>query len=121
LGASGGKAFMMLWTAGKKTYYAETDVTEQGGLSYVDGISTTSYKPKHTITGSFRSGTVTMRIPLKNVGNPKRGTILKYPYAMSIYNLAGETPATNPLGFTQDIATAPQPGQGLKLGARCRA
>ena len=121
LGASGGKAFMMLWTAGKTTYFGEADVTEQGGLSFVDGISTTSYKPKHTITGSFHSGTVTIRIPLKDVGNPKRGTILKYPYAMSIYNLAGETPATNPLGFTQDIATAPQPGQGLKLGARCRA
>jgi subtilase family serine protease len=121
LGAAGGKTFMMLWTAGKKTYFSEADVTVQGGVSYVDGISTTSYKPKHTITGSFRSGTVTMRIPLKNVGNPKRGTILKYPYAMSVYNLAGATPATNPLGFTQDIATAPQPGQGLKLGAPCRA
>jgi hypothetical protein len=40
---------------------------------------------------------------------------------MSVYNLSGATPATNPLGFTQDVATAPQPGQGLKLGARCRA
>jgi pseudomonalisin len=121
LGAAGGKAFLMLWTAGKTTYFAEANVTEQGGVSYVDGISKTSYKPKHTITGSFRSGTVTMRIPLRDVGNPKPGTILKYPYAMSVYNLAGATPATNPLGFTQDVATAPQPGEGLKLGARCRA
>jgi subtilase family serine protease len=121
LGAAGGKSFLMLWTAGKTTYFAETDVTVQGGLSFVDGISKTSYQPKHTITGSFHSGTVTMRIPLKDVGNPKRGTVLKYPYAMSVYNLSGETPATNPLGFTQDVATAPQPGQGLKLGAPCRA
>ncbi len=121
LGAAGGKAFYLLWTAGRTTYFAAATVTEQGGVSYTDGISKTSYRPKHTIQGTFRSGTVTMRIPLKDVGNPKRGTILKYPYAMSVYNLAGATPATNPLGFTQDVATAPQPGEGLKLGAPCRA
>jgi hypothetical protein len=121
LGASGGKGFMMLWTAGDTTYFAAANVTEQGGISYVDGISKTSYKPKHTIQGSFRSGTVTMRIPLKDVGSPRRGTILKYPYAMSLYNLSGETPVTNPLSLTEDVATAPQPGEGLKLGAPCRA
>ncbi|HVV77519.1 MAG TPA: protease pro-enzyme activation domain-containing protein [Mycobacteriales bacterium] len=121
LGATGGKAFYLLWTAGKKTYFGAANVTEEGNVSFVDGVSKTSYAAKHTIQGSFRSGTVTMRIPLKDVGDPKRGTILKYPYAMSVYNLAGATPATNPLGFTEDVATAPQPGQGLKLGARCRA
>jgi pseudomonalisin len=118
LGATGGKAFLMLWTAGKRTYFAEANVTERGGVSYVDGVSTTSYTPKHTIKGTFRSGTITMRIPLKDVGNPKRGTVLKYPYAMSVYNLSA---AVLSFSFTQDVATAPAPGQGLKLGARCRA
>ncbi|HVS67998.1 MAG TPA: protease pro-enzyme activation domain-containing protein [Mycobacteriales bacterium] len=121
LGASGGKSFYLLWTAGPKTYFASATVTAQGNTSYAAGVSKTSYTAKHTITGSFRSGTVTMKIPLKDVGAPKRGTILKYPYAESEYNLSGETPATNPLSFTEDVATAPQPGQGLKLGARCRA
>jgi hypothetical protein len=38
-----------------------------------------------------------------------------------LFGLAAETPATNPLFVTEDVATAPQPGQGVKLGARCRA
>lgn len=121
VGATGGKSFYMLWTAGKRTYFGAATITEQGNVSYTDGISTTSYKAKHTIRGSFRSGTVTLVIPLADVGNPKRGTVLKYPYAESEYNLSGETPATNALSFTEDVATAPQPGQGLKLGARCRS
>lgn len=120
LGATGGKSFYLLWTMGPKTYFAAANVTEQGNVSYVDGISTTSYNAKHTIQGSFRSGTVTMKIPLKDVGNAMKGDILTYPYAMAEYNLSGETPATNPLSFTEDVATAPQPGQGLKIGAPCR-
>ncbi|HWC36762.1 MAG TPA: protease pro-enzyme activation domain-containing protein [Mycobacteriales bacterium] len=121
LGATGGKSFFMLWTAGKTTYFGSATVTEQGNVSYAAGISKTSYNAKHTIQGSFRSGTVTLRIPLADVGNPKPGTILAYPYAESEYNLSGATPATNPLAFTEDVATAGQPGQGLKIGARCRA
>ncbi len=121
VGATGGKSFYMLWTQGKTTYFGSATVTEQGALSYAAGISKDSYKAKHTIQGSFRSGTVTLVIPLKDVGNPKHGAVLRYPYAESEYNLSGETPATNPLSFTEDVATAPQPGQGLRLGARCRA
>jgi hypothetical protein len=124
-GASGGEQYYILWTLGNSadatTYFAAATVTEQGAVSYHDGISTTGYMSKHTIKGSFKAGTITLRVPLKDVGSPKRGAVLEYPYAESEYGLAGPTPATNPLFVTEDVATAPQPGQGLKVGAPCKA
>ena len=119
-GATGGGDFIETWTVGATTYFAEAIVDGQGNVSYVDGVSNDgSYSQKHKISGSFGQHTITLTVPLKDVGSPKRGTVLAFPYAFSQYGLSGATPVTNPLYFTEDVATAGQPAQGVKLGARC--
>jgi hypothetical protein len=60
-----------------------------------------------------------MTVPLRDVGNPAKGTVLAYPYAFSQYGLSGPTVITNPLYFTEDVATAGQPAQGVVRGMRC--
>jgi hypothetical protein len=118
-GASGGGDFIMAWTIGSTTYFAEAVIDGQGNVTYIDGVSKDGYVKKHDITGSFAQHTITMIVPLKDIGSPKKGTVLAFPYAFSQYGLSGPTVITNPLYFTEDVATAGQPAQGVKLGARC--
>jgi hypothetical protein len=119
VGASGGSAFFEAWTVGKKTYFAEATVDAQGNVTYHDGISTDSYVQQHAIQGTFAQHTFTMTVPLRDVGNPAKGTVLAYPYAFSQYGLSGPTVITNPLYFTEVVATAGQPAQGVVRGMRC--
>ncbi len=118
-GASGGADFIETWTVGTTTYFAEATIDAQGNVTYHDGISTGGYSQKNTISGSFAQHTITMTVPLRDVGNPGRGTVLAYPYAFAQYGLSGPTVVTNPLYFTEDVATAGQPAQGVVLGSRC--
>jgi pseudomonalisin len=118
-GASGGSDFLEAWTIGTTTYFAEAIVDGQGKVSYVDGTSTDSYVAQHTIKGSFAQHTITMTVPLADSGHPKKGTVLSFPYALAQYGLSGPTVVTNPLYFTEDVATAGQPAQGVVVGRSC--
>jgi pseudomonalisin len=118
-GASGGGDFVMAWTVGTTTYFAEAVIDGQGNVSYIDGLSKGGYQQQHTIKGSFSQHTFTMIVPLEDVGSPKNGTVLAYPYAFAQYGLSGPTVITNPLYFTEDVATAGQPAQGVKLSTKC--
>ncbi|MHB2023740.1 MAG: S53 family peptidase [Mycobacteriales bacterium] len=121
--STGGSAFYTFWTYGTTTYFATAQVSPTGAVSYSDGntnpvppSTTGSYNIEHSIQGSFSNGLITMTVPLAQVGNPPKGAQLLYPYAMS-QNMT--TSVGVAIALTEDVATAPQPGQAAVVGAPC--
>ncbi len=132
--ALGGFNFFLYWTYNGTTYFATAQVDPGqplpatpltnpisapvslplGTVTYGDGAATgDSASMSHTDTGSFNHGTVTINVPLANVGNPPAGSLLTYPYAYD----------TMPNGVlvagAVDEAVAGPPGEALKLGPGC--
>ena len=82
-----GTEYSLLWTYAGTTYYAMAYVDPTGTqIFYNDGnVSDSSLLPptSSNITGSFANGTLTMNVPLADVGNPPSGSVLAYPYGLT--------------------------------------
>ncbi|HVA60103.1 MAG TPA: protease pro-enzyme activation domain-containing protein [Mycobacteriales bacterium] len=116
---STGSSFLLLWTQGALTYFAEAAVSDTGAVTYSDGTTAGGgYTTLKTIQGSFANGLITMTVPRADVGKPATGSELAYPYAIAVADLSGPTLITNPLGFTEDVAST-APDQALVVGAVC--
>ena len=82
-----GTEYYLLWTYAGTTYYgmAYVDPTSTQ-VFYTDGNTNTfSLTPPtaSTIAGSFVAGTLTLDVPLADVGNPPLGSVLAYPYGLT--------------------------------------
>ncbi len=82
-----GTEYSLLWTYAGTTYYAMAYVDPTGTqVFYNDGNTNDgSFLPptSSNITGSFAGGTLTMNVPLADVGNPPTGAVLTYPYGLT--------------------------------------
>jgi hypothetical protein len=112
--SSDGQRFIVTWTEGTTTYYAEAAVASNGNVSYSAGLSGSSLEPLSDVQGSFAQHTFTMIVPLSLLPDTHNGTLLSYPYAYDQVSTGQGV-----LWFTEDVATAGQPGHGVKIGARC--
>lgn len=80
----------LIWEVGSTLYYARASVAAASGtVSYEAGTVTgnlggfAAFTPAAgAVTGTFATGKLTMTVPLSDVGNPAKGTRLKYPLAL---------------------------------------
>jgi subtilase family serine protease len=133
--AQGGINFYVTWTFNGATYFAgaEVDPPEQlpatpalkamplplslptGTVVFGDGLLNSDTPTfAHKDVGSFADHTMTVDVPLANVGSPGPGALLLYPFAFD----------TLPFGIfvplASDEAVADNPaGQALELGRSC--
>ncbi len=95
------------WSYGGTTYFAQAQLgaTPGAAVTYDDGTVTTTggtstYQAAHTVTGTFTpgpDGTVTISVPLGDVGNPPAGTVLAGP-AGATFTEEGVPPTPAGLG-----------------------
>jgi pseudomonalisin len=132
--AIGGYNFYVDWTYNGTTYFAaaEVDPPQQlpktpatnsipapvsvpsGTVVFGDGTSSSPTPTiTHTDVGSFSNHTITIVVPLANVGSPTAGSLLLFPFAFD----------TLPFGIfvatAEDEATTAGPGQAVELGSHC--
>ena len=82
-----GTEYYLLWTYAGTTYYAMAYVDPTGTEVFYDDGNTndsSSLTPptSSNISGSFANGTLTLDVPLADVGNPPTGAVLTYPYGL---------------------------------------
>jgi hypothetical protein len=132
--ALAGFNFYLAWTYKGTTYYAGAEVNPPpplpatpltnsipapvslplGTVAYGDGVlNTDSPVFAHKDTGTFANHTITITVPLANVGSPPAGSLLLYPYAFDTFPLAIL------VAFATDEAVAAPPGQAVELGPHC--
>jgi hypothetical protein len=82
-----GTEYYLLWTYAGTTYYGMAYVDPTGTeVFYDDGNTNDSSLTPPTssnISGSFANGTLTLDVPLADVGNPPTGAVLTYPYGLT--------------------------------------
>jgi hypothetical protein len=124
--ALGGFSFFLAWTYQGSTYFAGAAVDPPnanlpvavslplGKVVFGDGNLTKSGTSfVHGDTGSFSNHTITITVPLGNVGNPGPGSLLLYPFAFDTLPVALFS------AYATDVATAAKPGQAIELGPHC--
>lgn len=116
---AGGAAneYYLVWTFNNTQYFANAEVdTTTGAVTYGDGtISGNQFTTNNTDTGTFntgKGGTVTVTVPLKNVGSPTSGDVLPAPAAQTRV-LLGST-VTGGLIEQADVGG---PGYDYQVGA----
>jgi hypothetical protein len=82
--AGGANDYYLLWTYGGTQYFASAEVDAvTGAVTYGDGtVSGNQFTTANTDTGTFvpgKNGTITVDVPLKNVGSPAAGSTLVAP------------------------------------------
>jgi pseudomonalisin len=111
-----GTEYYLLWTYAGTTYYGMAYVDPTGTqVFYNDGnTNSTSLTPptSSNITGSFANGTLTLNVPLADVGNPPTGSVLSYPYGLT---RAVNNPALVP--FTVDTGGSQR---AYSVGRACK-
>jgi subtilase family serine protease len=117
--AGAANLYYMLWTFKGTQYFSEVQVdTTTGDITYGDGtVDGTTFTSANTDTGTFNpgaNGTVTVDVPLANVGSPANGDTLVAPAAQTRV-LVG-TAATG--GFIEQADVA-GPKYDYQLGAVC--
>src|SRR5581483_2020069 len=93
--AGAANLYYMLWTFKGTQYFSEVQVdTTTGDVSYDDGtVSGNQFTTNNTDTGTFNpgvNGTVTVDVPVANVGSPANGDVLVAPAGQTRV-LAGTT------------------------------
>jgi pseudomonalisin len=111
-----GTDYYLLWTYAGTTYYGMAYVDPTGTQVFYDDGNTndSSLTPptSSNITGSFASDTLTLDIPLADVGNPPAGSVLSYPYGLT---RAVNNPALVP--FTVDTGGSQR---AYSVGRTCK-
>jgi hypothetical protein len=113
--------YYLLWTYNGTQYFSSVEVdTTTGAITYGDGtVSGTQFTTANTDTGSFNpgaDGTVTVDVPLANVGSPANGDVLLAP--------AGQTRVlvgTSETGGLIEQADVGGPQYDYQLGAVCQS
>lgn len=117
--AGAANLYYMLWTYKGTQYFSEVQVdTTTGDVTYGDGtVSGNTFNSANTDTGTFNpgaNGTVTVDVPLANVGSPPAGDILVAPAGQTAV-LAGTTAVG---GFIEQ-ADVGGPQYDFQIGAVC--
>ena len=111
---STGAAWYSTWVWNNVTYFASAELGVDGSLTYSDGtFAGKQYSAAHTDHGSFRPGklgTITIQVPLTNVGSPPAGATLTQP-AGDTYTEEG-VPATAAAGGSGALAHVDSGGPG---------
>ena len=109
-----GAGWYATWVWKGVTYFAATELGVDGSISYSDGtFANRQYSSAHTDTGTFRpgaGGTITVHVPLADVGSPGRGATLSQP-AAETFTEEG-VPATAAGGGTGELARVDTGGPG---------
>ena len=109
-----GAGWYATWVWNGTTYFADAELGVDGSITYADGtFANRQYSAAHTDTGLFRpgpQGTITVHVPLANVGHPGRGATLRQPAAETVTDEG--VPVTSATGATGALARVDTGGPG---------
>jgi pseudomonalisin len=127
--AEGGENFYAYWRSGDTVRYLVAHTSVGQAPKYAAGQTSASDfyadDPKSTVTGTFTGHTLTMTVPLSQVGAPARHAVLVNPGAFTQINAVGVAGIITDVALTADSASfrtvkSSNAGDGVCVG-HCKA
>lgn len=107
--AEGGEDFYAYWRYGHQVHYLVAHTTAGRSPTFAAGRTSASHfyadDPSSTVTGRFTGHTLTMTVPLSQVGAPGRHAVLVDPAAFTQLNAVGVAGIITDLALTADSAS----------------